>query len=361
MKPNLLLINCDDLGTGPVVTVGAQRYALSDELAAGGRRFTDFYMASPVCSSRGAMMTGCYPPRIGFGSFHDDWVLFPGDDIGLHPDEYTWAICSRGRLCDHGRRQMALRRPTRVLPTRHGFDGYMVCRTVMTWHLGKRPDMPPLPLISGEEVIEQQPDQTALTERYVERSVRFMRENKDRPFFLYLAHMHVHLPLYAAAPFVKASRNGDYGACVAAIDWATKALVHELKTLGLLENTLIIFTSDNGSRNDRGDSNGPLRGTKATTWEGGQRVPFIVYWKDHIKPGVNEEIICALDLLPSFAAMLGIDLPTDRVLDGVNQWELLTGQTEQSNRDTFYYYMCENLEAVRRQNWKLRFPTAGCR
>jgi arylsulfatase A-like enzyme len=367
MKPNLLLINCDDLGYGDLGCYGSVRNDTPclDELAAGGRRFTDFYMASPVCSpSRGAMMTGCYPPRIGFGSFHDDWVLFPGDDIGLHPDEYTMGDLFK----EAGYATMAVGKwhcgdQPEFLPTRHGFDDYygLPYSNDMA-PMEKRPDMPPLPLISGEEVIEQQPDQTALTERYVERSVRFMRENKDRPFFLYLAHMHVHLPLYAAAPFVKASRNGDYGACVAAIDWATKALVHELKTLGLLENTLIIFTSDNGSRNDRGDSNGPLRGTKATTWEGGQRVPFIVYWKDHIKPGVNEEIICALDLLPSFAAMLGIDLPTDRVLDGVNQWELLTGQTEQSNRDTFYYYMCENLEAVRRQNWKLhvsRRPDAG--
>lgn len=367
MKPNVILINCDDLGYGDLGCYGSKRNDTPclDNLADNGRRFTDFYMASPVCSpSRGAMMTGCYPPRISFASFHDDWVLFPGDDIGLNPDEYTIADLFK----DAGYATMAVGKwhcgdQPEFLPTRHGFDDYygLPYSNDMA-PMEKRPEMPPLPLISGEEVIEQQPDQTSLTERYVERSIRFIRENKSNPFFLYLAHMHVHLPLYAAAPFVKKSRNGDYGACVAAIDWSTNALVHELKSQDLLENTIIIFTSDNGSRNDRGDSNGPLRGTKATTWEGGQRVPFIVYWKDHIEPGVNEELICSLDLLPSFAKMLGRSLPPERTIDGLDQWDLMTGKSEASNRDTFYYYMCENLEAVRYQNWKLhvsRRPDAG--
>lgn len=367
MKPNVVLINCDDLGYGDLGCYGSKKNdtPFLDKLAANGRQFTDFYMASPVCSpSRGAMMTGCYPPRINFASFHDDWVLFPGDSVGLNPDEYTLGDLFK----EANYSTMAIGKwhcgdQPDFLPTRHGFDDYygLPYSNDMA-PMEKRPNMPPLPLISGEEVIEQQPDQRSITERYVEQSVRFIRKNKDNPFFLYLAHMHVHLPLYAATPFIKKSRNGDYGACVAAIDWATQAVVHELESLHLLENTIIIFTSDNGSRNDFGESNGLLRGSKATTWEGGQRVPFIIYWKDNIKSSKCHEITCSLDLLPSFAKMLNITLPKDRVIDGIDQWELLTGNTEFGNRDTFYYYMCENLEAVRFKNWKIhvsRRPNAG--
>lgn len=322
-------------------------------------------MASPVCSpSRGAMLTGCYPPRISFGSFHDDWVLFPGDPIGLNPKEITIADILKSQ--DYS--TMIIGKwhcgdQPEFLPTRHGFDDYYgIPYSNDMAPMETRPKMPPLPLMRGEEVIEQQPDQKGITERYVEKSVEFIRKNKEKPFFLYLAHMHVHLPLYAADSFVKSSRNGDYGACVAAIDWATKAIVHELTEQGLLENTMIIFTSDNGSRNDFGESNGPLRGSKATTWEGGQRVPFIVYWKGTIEPGVNSGLVCSLDIFPSIAAMVGANQPNDRVIDGINQLDLILGRSETSNRDNFFYYMCNNLEAVRHKNWKLfvsRRPGAG--
>ncbi len=223
-------------------------------------------------------MTACYPPRISFGSFHNDWVLFPGDPIGLNPNEVTMA----DMLKSAGYATMMVGKwhcgdQPEFMPMRHGFDDYYgLPYSNDMGPMEARPTMPPLPLIQGEEVIEEQPDQKGITERYVEKSINFIRKKKDQPFFLYLAHMHVHLPLYAADTFVKRSRNGDYGACVAAIDWATEAIVFELKKQGLLENTIIMFTSDNGSRNDFGESNGVLRGSKAT-WEGGQRVPFIVY------------------------------------------------------------------------------------
>lgn len=366
-QPNIVLINCDDLGYGDLACYGSRKNDTPhlDQLAAGGRQFTDFYMASPVCSpSRGAMMTGCYPPRIGFGTFHDDWVLFPGDHEGLNTSEITIARL----LKDAGYSTMLVGKwhcgdQPEFLPTAHGFDDYygLPYSNDMA-PMETRPTMPPLPLMHGTTVIQQQPDQTSITERYVEKSIEFIDRNRDVPFFLYMAHMHVHKPLYAAETFVKRSRNGDYGACVAAIDWACGAVVNALKERGLLENTLILFTSDNGSRNDFGESNGPLRGTKATTWEGGQRVPFIAYWKGTIEPGTPDQIISSIDLYPTLARLAGAKMPTDRIIDGVDQTDYLLGKSEVSTRDTFFYYMCNNLEAVRHGDWKLhvsRRPDAG--
>jgi arylsulfatase A-like enzyme len=214
---------------------------------------------------------------------------------------------------------------------------------------------PPLPLLRDEEVIQQQPDQASLTERYVEESVRFIRDNEKRPFFLYLAHMYVHLPIYPPNRFLKESRNGRYGAAVACIDWAAGAILHELRALGLQEDTLVIFTSDNGSRcQGEGGSNGQLRGIKATTWEGGQRVPCIMYWPGKIPSGiVCQELATALDFYPTLAAFAGIETPKDRVMDGRDISSLLLGKESRSPRDTFFYYMKNNLEAVRDRRWKL--------
>lgn len=367
MKPNIVLVNCDDLGYGDLGCYGSTKNdtPVLDDLAQNGMRFTDFYMASPVCSaSRGAMMTGCYPPRIGFGSFHGEWVLFPGDDIGLNPSEKTIASV----LKDVGYHTMAVGKwhcgdQKEFLPTKHGFDQYYGLPYSNDMGPSEtRPGMPPLPLIQDEEVIQQQPDQTSLTERYVEKSVDFIRRHKNSPFFLYLAHMHVHLPLYAPEIFRKTSRNGDYGACVAAIDWAMGAIVHELKVQGVYDNTLILFTSDNGSRNDFGESNGPLRGTKATTWEGGMRVPLIMHWNKKIQPGLTDELVASMDLYPTLATIAGAKVPTDRIIDGIDFCDLLFGRSKKSSRNTLFYYMCTNLEAVRNGDWKLhvsRRPDAG--
>lgn len=367
MKPNIVLVNCDDLGYGDLGCYGSTKNDTPylDKLAQDGLRFTDFYMASPVCSaSRGALMTGCYPPRIGFGSFHGEWVLFPGHDIGLNPKEKTIAAL----LHEVGYSTLAVGKwhcgdQKEFLPTRHGFDDYFGLPYSNDMGPSEiRPNMPPLPLIEGEEVIQQQPDQCSLTERYVHKSVQFIRRNKGNPFFLYLAHMHVHVPLYASEIFRKRSRNGDYGACVGAIDWAMGAIVHELKEQGVYDNTLIIFTSDNGSRNDFGESNGALRGTKATTWEGGMRVPLIMHWNGTIVPGVTSELTASMDLYPTLAKLAGAKVPTDRVIDGLDFSDLLSGKCDITPRETLFYYMCNNLEAVRHGDWKLhlsRRPDAG--
>lgn len=364
MKPNIVLVNCDDLGYGDLGCYGSKKNDTPniDKLAEKGMRFTDFYMGSPVCSpSRGSMMTGCYPPRIGFGSFNGDIVLFPGDDIGLNPEEKTIATILKeaGYNTMHVGKWHCGDQPE-FLPTNHGFDDYygLPYSNDMA-RLEARRTSPPLPLLHGTEVIQQQPDQTSLTERYVEKSIDFIKDNKESPFFLYLAHMHVHLPLYAPPHFVKMSRNGDYGACVMAIDWAMGAIVDALKAQGVYDNTLIIFTSDNGSRNDFGESNGALRGAKKESWEGGIRVPFIVHWNGVIEAGVSNELITAMDLYPSLAKICGAKVPDDRIIDGIDLSELMLGRQEKSERDTFFYYLCNNLEAVRVGDYKLHVSRPG--
>jgi arylsulfatase A-like enzyme len=358
-KPNIILINCDDLGYGDLHCYGSQDHKtpVLDQLAENGVKFTSFYMASPVCSpSRGAMMTGCYPKRIGFGSFNGKWVLFPGDGVGLNPNEHTLA---RG-LKEEGYQTMIVGKwhcgdQPEFLPTRHGFDHYygIPYSNDMGKQIG-RENYPPLPLLCDEEVLQAQPDQTSLTERYVEQCVRFIRGNKEQPFFLYLAHMYVHLPLYVPERFLKESPN-PYAAAVACIDWATGVLIDELKRLGLTENTLVIFTSDNGSRNDYGTSNGLLRGKKGTTWEGGMRVPCIMSWPNKIPAGhVCNELVTSMDLLPTLTHLAGGEIPSERIIDGKDISSLMfSHEGAASPHQAFFYYMRDSLEAVRVGNWKL--------
>jgi arylsulfatase A len=361
-KPNIILINCDDLGYGDLGCYGSTLHdtPVLDRMAQEGIRFTDFYMASPVCSpSRGAMMTGCYPPRIGFSSFDGKWVLFPGQPIGLNPEEWTIGKA----LQQQGYATMLIGKwhcgdQPEFLPTKHGFDEYY--GIPYSNDMGRqvnRTQFPPLPLMLGEEVLQEQPDQTSLTERYTEQAVRFIRKNADneQPFFLYLAHMYVHLPLYVPDRFQKESRNGDYGAAVACIDWVTGVLLDELKRQGLDEDTLVIFTSDNGSRCDHEGSNGSLRGTKGTTWEGGMRVPCIMRWPGQIPAGkVSGELTTSLDFLPTLMELAGGEMPDDRIIDGRDIRSLITGEASGcSPREAFFYYLMDNLEAVRSGAWKL--------
>ncbi len=364
-RPNIVLINCDDLGYGDLGCYGSQlnRTPTLDRMASEGMRLTDFYMASPVCSpSRGGMLTGCYPPRIGFGSFEGQWVLFPGQGVGLSDKETTIAslLKDRGYATKIVGKWHCGDQPA-FLPTRHGFDEYY--GLPYSNDMGRQlthENSPPLPLISGERVIQQQPDQRALTERYVEKATEFIHRNRETPFFLYLAHMHVHLPLYAPDRFAKSSQNGDYGACVECVDWATRCVLHQLKQEGLSENTLVIFTSDNGSRGDHGGSNLPLRGIKGTTWEGGQRVPCILYWPGHIPSGVvSDRIVSSIDFLPTFAALCGAKPDPAVKIDGADFSSLLTDPNAPAHRDTFFYYLCNSLEAVRHGDWKLHVLKRG--
>lgn len=361
-RPNIVLINCDDLGYGDLGCYGSTVNDTPeiDRMASEGMRFTDFYAASPLCSpSRGAMLTGCYPPRIGFGEFEGHWVLFPGQPVGLNPDEITIAsLLQRAGYATKIVGKWHCGDQPEFLPTRHGFDSYY--GLPYSNDMGRQFESdtyPPLPLLRDEEVVQEQPDQSSLTERYVEECVRFIRENVGRPFFLYLAHMHVHLPHYAPDRFLRESRNGRYGAAVACIDWATGAILFELRRLGLDERTLVVFTSDNGSRcGGGGGSNGILRGTKGTTWEGGLRVPCIMRWPGKIPAGaVCRELATAMDFYPTFAALGRAPLPQDRVIDGKDLWSLISSEqpSVRSPHEVFFYYVRNRLEAVRDRRFKL--------
>lgn len=360
-KPNIILINCDDLGYGDLSCYGSTVHNTPelDRMAEQGIRFTSFYMAAPVCSpSRGAMLTGCYPKRIGFGSFQGRPVLLPGQGVGLNPQEMTIA----GALRREGYATAILGKwhcgdQPEFLPTRHGFDQYygIPFSNDMGRQTGGGENRPPLPLLIDEEVLQEQPDQASLTERYVEQAVRFIRMNRDQPFFLYFAHMHVHHPLYVADRFLKQSRNGRYGAAVECIDWAAGVLLHELQRLKLTDDTLIIFTSDNGSRNDNEGSNGPLRGMKTTTWEGGMRVPCIMYWPGTIPSGqVSDEVATSLDFFPTLIQLAGGRVSSGNKIDGRDIRPLMLGEANAASpHGAFFYYRGNNLEAVRAGRWKL--------
>jgi arylsulfatase A-like enzyme len=380
-RPNVLLINCDDLGFGDLGCYGSERNATPalDRLAAEGTRFTSLYMASPVCSpSRASLLTGCYPPRIGFGSFDGLPVLFPGMGIGLPPSEVSLARM----LSDAGYATKMVGKwhcgdQPGFLPTNHGFDEYF--GLPYSNDMGRQANtpeilefLPPLPLLRGEEVIEQQPDQASLTGRYVAESLDFIHAcaEAEAPFFLYLAHLYVHLPIYATPERLAASRNGAYGAAVESIDWATEVLMGALAELGLDESTIVIFTSDNGSLGDVappwghmgpvGGSNAPLRGTKGTTFEGGLRVPAIVRWSGTVPAGhVSDELLSAMDLFPTLARLCGGEVPADRTIDGIDVTEVLLDDRVPSPRRELAYYRGNDLEAVRDQRFKLHVARGG--
>ncbi len=391
----MILINCDDLGYGDLGCYGStlNRTPVIDRMATEGVRFTNFYASSPVCSpSRAAMLTGSYPTRVGFGgkaAGNLGGVLFPGWSVGLNPSEITIARL----LSDAGYATKLVGKwhcgdQPEFLPTAHGFDEYYglpysndMGRQVEaeTVH-GLKPDQiepllrkmgceepwirPPLPLLVDTEVLEAQPDQAALTGRYLEQAVRFVRANHDRPFFLYFAHMYVHLPIYVQERFKAASQNGDYGAAVECIDWVTGVLLAELQMLGIDDNTVVIFTSDNGAlavESGGSGSNAPLRGSKGNTWEGGQRVPCIVRWPGVIAGGREcHDVSAGIDLYPTLASMAGAEPPGDRITDGLDLAPLLgLGDADFDQDRSFFFIRNANIEAVRVGRWKLHVVKDG--
>ena len=366
MQPNIILINCDDLGWGDLGCTGHPLHQTPnlDRLAAEGSRFTHFYQGSSICSpSRGAMLTGCHPCRIGFDAFEGRGVLFPGQGIGLDPAEETFAdVLRRAGYATHIVGKWHCGDQPEFLPTNHGFDSY--------YGLPYSNDMgiqrtgspyPPLPLLRDEEVVEAQPDQRSLVFRYTEECTKIIRADKDRPFLLYLAHMHVHLPHYVAEKFAAESTNGRYGAAVAAIDWSTGMILAELRRQGIDDNTLVIFTSDNGSRCDFGPSNGLLHGTKNSPWEGGLRVPFLARWPGRIPAGrVSDAILTGMDLLPTFATLAGVTPQRERPNDGVDASALVRGDSPAAPlHEAIPFYQGPHLDAVRRDRWKLHVARHG--
>ncbi len=365
--PNIVVIFADDLGYGDLGCYGstANRTPRLDRMALEGMRFTDFYVASPVCSpSRAALMTGCYPKRVGLDSGHDFAVLLPGDPIGLDPGNVT--LPRLLKECGYATKIVGkwhLGDQPEFLPTRHGFDSYFG----LPYSNDMLPDRliagrfrsPPLPLMRDEAVLETDPNQASLTDRYTAEAVRFIEENAatETPFFLYLAHMYVHGPIHTPMTYQAASENGVYGAAVAHLDQSTGWILDTLERLGIDEETLVVFTSDNGASVSGRGSNAPLRGGKGTTWEGGMREPCLMRWPGTIPPRATcSELATTMDLLPTLTRLANGAVPSDWVLDGKDISALMQGEGHaRSPHDAFFYYGTgdHTLHAVRSGSWKL--------
>ena len=359
-KPNFIVIFVDDMGYSDISPFAAtqNRTPVLDKMAAEGMRLTSFY-AAPVCTpSRASLMTGCYPKRVGLEGSPSTamGVLFPGDPNGLHPDEITVAelLKSRGyaTACIG---KWHLGDQPEFLPTRHGFDYYFglpYSNDMIASH--KRWEFPPLPLVRNEKILREVTleEQASLTGMYTDEAVKFITDNKDSPFFLYLPHSMVHLPLHAGPKFKSKSKNGILGDAIEEIDWSTGEILDSLHKLGIAENTMVIFTSDNGPA---AGTALPLRGKKGSTWEGGMRVPCIAWWPGEIPAGsARNEITSTMDVLPTLAGLAGAEIPSDRIIDGHDIFPLLHGRSvEQPPNEAFYYYSAGNLRAVRSGSWKL--------
>ncbi|QDU36931.1 Arylsulfatase [Maioricimonas rarisocia] len=362
-QPNIILINCDDLGYADIGCFGSTKHRTPniDRLAAEGMRLTSYYVTSGVCSpSRASLMTGCYPRRVDLHVDHQGgWVLFPRGKKGLNPSEvtmaevlkeagYATAIVGKWHLGDQ----------PEFLPTRQGFDQYfgIPYSNDMGWTDRKDRRYPPLPVLRNEEVVDQEPDQRYLTQRYTKKAIDFIRARSEGPFFLYLPHSMPHWPQYASEDFAGRSANGKWGDAVEEIDWSTGQILETLAELGIEDRTLVLFMSDNGGAVRHGASNKPLRGGKGGTYEGGQRVCCVVRWPGRIPAGATcDELTTSMDLLPTFARLAGGTVPADRTIDGQDIWSLLSGQPgTKTPHEAFFYYWMGTLECVRSGPWKLR-------
>jgi arylsulfatase A len=357
-KPNIVFILIDDMGYGDIGPFGStkNRTPQLDRMAKEGMRLTSFY-AAPVCSvSRAQVISGCYGQRVSLPG-----VLFPGCPNGINAKEHTVAELVRTQ----GYTTMCIGKwhlgdQPEFLPTRHGFNHYfgIPYSNDMQSRVAKE-DRSVVPLVRDDKLVEQLAgdDQNRLTERYTEEAVKFIRENQARPFFLYLPHTAVHVPIHPGEKFRGKSQNGRYGDWVEEVDWSVGRVLDTLRELKLDNRTLVIFSSDNGpwlTQGKDGGEAGPLRGGKGSTFEGGVRVPTIAWWPGTIAPGSACDAVAAnIDLLPTFVSLVGGSVSPDRKIDGRDLSPLLLGRTKESPREAHFYYRGYKLEAVRCGPWKL--------
>lgn len=362
--PNVIVIFTDDQGYADVGCFGAKGFETPnlDRMAREGARFTQFYTAQPVCSAaRAALLTGCYSNRIGIHQ-----ALMPGSGIGLNPDEvtiadmlrekgYKTAIFGKWHLGD----------APEFMPLHQGFDAYFgIPYSGDMWpkhpQQGTTFNFKPLLLYENETVIDTLRDQTELTTQITEHCVDFIRKNRQNPFFLYVPHPQPHVPLHVSAKFKGKSSAGLYGDVIMELDWSVGQILATLKSCGLDDNTLVVFTSDNGPWLAYGNHAGnatPLREGKGTVWEGGVREPCIMRFPGKIPAGITVETpLMTIDLLPTIAAITGARLP-ERKIDGLNAWSVITGKTREPLHDLlFFYYNLNEMQAARYYDWKLLFP-----
>ena len=362
-KPNIVIIFTDDQGYGDLGCYGNPTIHTPnlDLMAEEGTRFTQFYVAASVCTpSRSALLTGCYPKRIGLHNH----VLFPYSSHGISNDELLMSEMLKGAgyvtACVG---KWHLGHQHRFLPLQHGFDKYYgipfsndMSRKEQV-KMGNKDYPWHLPLMQGNDTIELDPDQSQFTRKFTEYALDFIRDNQNKPFFLYLVHPMPHIPLYASENFKGKSRRGLYGDVIEEIDWSVGQIMNLLKDVNIYKNTLMIFTSDNGpwlSFKTHGGSAGPLRGGKGTTWEGGMREPCIMLWPEKIPAArICAQMITSMDLFPTIAAITGGDLPVHKI-DGRNIQSLLTDPNIQLDNDhPFLYYSSHGIiEGFRKGPWK---------
>ena len=358
--PNIVLIFADDLGYSDVGCFGAKdiRTPNIDRLAAEGTRFTSFYVSQPVCTaSRASLMTGCYANRVGLSG-----ALNHTSQVGIHADEvllpellqqrgYATAIFGKWHL---GHRP-------EFSPRKHGFQEFRgipysndngplhpVVKTI-----------PALPWIDGEKTAELDPDQSQFTQRLTEHAIQFLERHRDQPFFLYVPHIMPHVPIFASDKFKGRSGRGLYGDVVEELDWSVGSIVGALKRLGLEENTLVIFTSDNGPFLSYGEHAGtasPFREGKLTTFEGGVRTPCVMWSPKKIPAGRTcDEPVASIDLLPTIAKLSNAPLPKHRI-DGLDVWPILSGQpAARTPHESLLFFSGDELQAIRSGDWKLHF------
>lgn len=375
-KPNFVIIFADDQGYGDLGCFGSTKIETPniDRMAAEGRKFTSFMVASPVCTpSRAALMTGCYPKRVGMHQH----VLFPASKKGLNPDEHT--------IADHLKAQgyatacfgkWHLGHHPETLPRQQGFDVYLGIPYSNDMNHPDNKGKPKVssdnlwrdqescltlwktPLIENETIVELPVDQRTVTRRYTDRAVNFIKENKDKPFFVYLPHTMPHIPLYVPEDVYDPDPQNAYTCVIEHIDAEVGRVMDTIRELDLAENTYVIYTSDNGpwlQFKNHGGSAGPLRAGKGTTFEGGQRVPCVMWGPGRIPAGTEcAELVGTIDMLPSIAAITSTPLPNDRKIDGMDVSALIHGESESSPRDEFVHYTSQGqLEGIRQGDWKL--------
>ena len=362
-SPNIVFILTDDLAYADLSSYGSEFIETPnlDKMADDGVKMTSYYAAQAVCSaSRAAILTGCYPNRLGISG-----AFGPKSKRGINPDEfllsemlkennYKTGIFGKWHLGD----------AEKFLPTNHGFDefyGILFSNDMWKFH-PERPEGYPddLMLYRNETPIQSIVDQSDLTKDITDESIRFIEENKDNQFFLYIAHPQPHVPLFASKDFNGSTGNGLFADVISEIDFSVGRVIEALEKNNLTENTIVVFTSDNGpwlSYGDHAGSSGIYREGKGTAWEGGQRVPCIIKYPREIKANtIIDEPVMGIDWMPTFSHITGSKL-SDNKIDGKNIWPLLTQKENKSpHKELYFYYRQNELHAVRSGNWKLYFP-----
>lgn len=365
-SPNIIVIFCDDMGYADIGPFGAKGYTTPnlERMAKEGCKLTSFYVGRSVCSpSRAALLTGCYPVRVGVPN-----NFGPSSKTGLNPKEVTIA----DMLKDKGYATACfgkwhLGHQKKFLPTNQGFDEYFglpYSNDMWPYHpeQNKRFKFPDLPLMEGTKVINPKvmpKDQPYLTKWYAERTVKFIEKNRNKPFFIYLPHAMPHVPIYASERFKGSTKWGLYGDVIREIDWSVGQILDTLRKQKLDKKTLVIFTSDNGpwlAYGNHAGSAGPLREGKGTAFEGGYRVPCVAWWPGKIPANTqSDEFASTIDILPTVAHLTDAELPEQRI-DGKNIWPLLSGKKNaKTPHEAFFYYQGKFLAGVRSGKWKLMF------